>query len=71
MNEKLIDCYDLGDLHFEIWLRPSSRVYELIFTISGIGTPTVQRYASAASARRAMYKFAWDFAEKKVSLPWR
>lgn len=66
----LIECYDVDDLHFELWLRPS-RVFELVFAVSGTDTPIVQRYASAASARRAMYKFAWDFSSKKVSLPWR
>lgn len=68
-DKKAVEAYDFGNLHFEIWCKESAHVYYLIWLKAGY-MPEVQAYASAASARRAMYKVAWDFSPaRRETLP--
>lgn len=60
-----LECYDVGNYHYEIWADKSVHVYYLIWLRPGL-VPAVQKYATAASARRAMYKLAWDFSSRKA-----
>lgn len=58
MSKRCIDSYNVDDWHYEIW--DCDRTFSLVFSREGY-LPEVRRFASAASARRAMYKIAWDF----------
>ena len=67
--KECVECYDLGDMHFEIWERSCPRSFGLLFDVQGIDPPLYRRFSTVASARRAMYKLAWDFSLKKEALP--
>lgn len=68
-SRECVECHDVGDLHIEIWRRKCPKVFYLYFAVQD-GTPVMQTYTTVASARRAMYKIAWDFSPaKRETLP--
>lgn len=63
-----IECYQLREVRFELWRDKAAKPFVLLYSVDD-GDFCTERYSSAASARRAMYKLAWDFSPKREVLP--